>query len=177
MSRAELLDLISYTEWATGKLADALATVPDPLRRRRDESAFGSLLGTFAHLIAAEWIWLQRWQGTHPPAPPDWVGVAPFDELVRRLHDVERARRAWLTALDDDGLARPLAYRTFAGVEDRQPVSALVRHVVNHGTYHRGQISMRIRQLGFTPPSTDYIAWLRLPGHGTGAAPGTGSNP
>ncbi len=163
MPLAELRDLVAYTEWATARLTGALATLPDPLRRRRDESAFGSLLGTFAHLIAAEWVWLQRWHGESPPGPPDWAGVAPFDELVRELHAVERGRAAYLGGLTEADLTTPIAYRTFAGVEGSNTIGELVRHVVNHGTYHRGQLSMRVRQLGFTPPSTDYIAWLRLP--------------
>lgn len=164
MSRADLLDLVAYTEWATGRLTDALAAVPDPLRRRRDDSAFGSLLGTFAHLIAAEWVWQERFAGSSPAGPPEWAGVAPFEELVARLRGIERARGEWLAALPDAALERPLAYRTFAGVEGSNRIADLLRHVVNHGTYHRGQVSMRIRQLGFAPPSTDYIAWLRLPG-------------
>jgi len=36
-----------------------------------------------------------------------------------------------------------------------------MRHVANHATYHRGQIVTMLRQLGRTPPSTDYIRWLR----------------
>ena len=58
-------------------------------------------------------------------------------------------------------MAHPIVYRTLAGVEQQNPIGELVRHVVNHGTYHRGQIAMRVRQLGAVPPDTDYILWLR----------------
>ncbi|MCE9600673.1 MAG: hypothetical protein K8S21_00480 [Gemmatimonadetes bacterium] len=60
MDQSELLDLVGYTEWATARLTAALRLIPDAERRRRDDSAFGSLHGTFAHLIAAEWVWLER---------------------------------------------------------------------------------------------------------------------
>lgn len=163
MNPSELLDLVAYTEWATAQLTAALRAVPDAERRRRDESAFGSLLGTFAHLIAAEWVWVERWKGTSPSAPPAWVGESSFDELVEQLHHVEQERATLLRALDAPSIAQPMSYRTFAGQEQSNPIGDLVRHVVNHGTYHRGQISMRIRQLGHRPPSTDYIVWLRLP--------------
>lgn len=163
MDQAELLDLVAYTEWATAQLVAALRGIPDAARRRRDESAFGSLHGTLAHLIAAEWVWLERWKGTSPASPPEWVGDSDFDGLVAHLRLIEQERARLLRALDDAALARPIGYRTFAGQEHANPIGELVRHVVNHGTYHRGQISMRIRQLGHTPPGTDYIAWLRLP--------------
>jgi uncharacterized damage-inducible protein DinB len=38
----------------------------------------------------------------------------------------------------------------------------MLQHVVNHGTYHRGQITTMLRQLGAEPPkSTDLIAFYR----------------
>lgn len=41
-------------------------------------------------------------------------------------------------------------------------LGGLLRHVVNHSTYHRGQVATQMRQLGATPPSTDLVAYLRL---------------
>jgi uncharacterized damage-inducible protein DinB len=163
MTIDEIRDLVAYTEWATARLTDAMRKVPDAARHRRDDSAFGSLHGTFAHLIAAEWVWVERWNGRSPTTPPEWVGVSSFDELTTRLDTVQRDRAAVIARLDDAALTAPIAYRTFAGVESANTIGELIRHVVNHGTYHRGQISMRLRQLGEQPPSTDYILWLRLP--------------
>lgn len=163
MTLDDIRDLVAYTEWATARLTEALSRVPDAARRRRDESAFGSLHGTFAHLIGAEWIWLERWQGRIPAAPPEWVGLESFDELLARLAALQRDRAAYLAGLGEADLSALIPYRTFAGVESANTIGELIRHVVNHGTYHRGQISMRLRQLGEQPPSTDYILWLRLP--------------
>lgn len=170
MLAPDLLDLVAYSEWATARLVEALRKLPDAARHRRDDSAFGSLHGTVTHLVAAEWIWLERWQGRSPGSPPAWVGEASFEELLRHLETIERARRAHLDALKPAELATPIRYRTFAGVDAANPIGELIRHVVNHSTYHRGQIAMRIRQLGDQPPSTDYIAWLRLPDRATRTA-------
>lgn len=159
----EIRDLVAYTEWATARLTEALRAVPDAARRRRDDSAFGSLHGTFAHLIAAEWVWVERWNGRSPSTPPEWVGVASFDELLGHLDTVQRDRADVIARQDATALVTPIPYRTFAGVACANTVGELIRHVVNHGTYHRGQISMRLRQLGELPPSTDYVLWLRLP--------------
>ncbi|MGH9902557.1 MAG: DinB family protein, partial [Pyrinomonadaceae bacterium] len=34
--------------------------------------------------------------------------------------------------------------------------------VVLHGTYHRGQVNARLKEVGGVPPLVDYIAWLWL---------------
>jgi len=36
----------------------------------------------------------------------------------------------------------------------------MVRHVVNHSTYHRGQVTTLLRQLGGTPVATDWLVFL-----------------
>jgi uncharacterized damage-inducible protein DinB len=41
------------------------------------------------------------------------------------------------------------------------PLGKLMRHVVNHSTYHRGQLATQLRQLGQTPPNTDFTRFLR----------------
>lgn len=163
MDLAEITDLLSYDEWANARIVEALRALPDAARRRRDDSAFGSVHGTLTHLIAAEWIWLERWLGRSPTAPPAWVGDASLDELRARLEAIEMARAGHVRGLTGEALARPIPYRTFNGQESVSPIGPLVRHVVNHSSYHRGQIAMRLRQLGHQPPATDYIVWLRLP--------------
>jgi len=169
MTVDEMRELVAYTEWATAKLLEALRLVPDAARRRRDDSAFGSLHGTFAHIVGAEWVWLERWNGRAPATPAAWVGEASFDGLVQHLDEIQRGRAAYLSALKPTDLAAPIAYRTFAGMEAANPIGDLIKHVVNHGSYHRGQLSMQLRQLGAKAPSTDYIAWLRETGRASAA--------
>jgi uncharacterized damage-inducible protein DinB len=54
-----------------------------------------------------------------------------------------------------------MAFTLFSGAADTQPLGVLFQHVVNHGTYHRGQIAGMLRQIGAAPASTDLIAWAR----------------
>jgi len=55
-----------------------------------------------------------------------------------------------------------VAYRTFDGSSHEQSLGDLLRHVVNHATYHRGQLATMLRQLGRTPPATDLVRYYRL---------------
>ena len=55
--------------------------------------------------------------------------------------------------------AETFTYRNLAGVETTRVKWQIFRHIVNHGTYHRGQIANMLRQLGMKPPSTDLLYW------------------
>jgi uncharacterized damage-inducible protein DinB len=52
-----------------------------------------------------------------------------------------------------------IEYRTLAGQSYRNSLADLVRHVVNHSTYHRGQAATQLRQLQVVPPSTDFVRY------------------
>jgi uncharacterized damage-inducible protein DinB len=51
--------------------------------------------------------------------------------------------------------------RNLAGNTYRNTLADLIRHVVNHSTYHRGQLATQLRQLGQIPPATDFIVYRR----------------
>jgi uncharacterized damage-inducible protein DinB len=53
-------------------------------------------------------------------------------------------------------------HRNSRGMYFEMPIWQIVMHVVNHGNYHRGQVSRLMREAGFTPPSTDLIIFYRL---------------
>ena len=64
-----------------------------------------------------------------------------------------------LLADADAGTARRPHDPSSAG-PDRDPAPRVVfRHVVNHSTYHRGQVASKLKRLGVEPPVTDFIFW------------------
>ena len=68
----------------------------------------------------------------------------------------------FVTALNEDKMREPLAYKDLKGVPYKQPLAHLMRHVINHSTYHRGQVTTMLRQLGVVPPpSIDLITYYR----------------
>jgi uncharacterized damage-inducible protein DinB len=64
-----------------------------------------------------------------------------------------------LATLPAERLAAPWSYRSFEGQELTLPLWAVFRHVVNHATYHRGQIAAKFGRLGATPAKTDLVVW------------------
>jgi len=157
----DLHRLFAYNRWATLRPLDSLEDLTDEELTRDSRSSFPSLLATLVHALGAEWVWLERWKGTSPTAFPDSGALASVAAVRARWAALWDDQQAFLDSLDHGDATRPVAYRLFSGDADERPLGELMRHVVIHATYHRGQLVTMLRQLGKTPPSTDYIRWLR----------------
>jgi uncharacterized damage-inducible protein DinB len=157
----ELRRLFDYNRWANLRLLAAADSLTPEELRRHIESSFSSVLATLAHALGAEWVWLERWKGKSPTSLPDGSTLDSPAALRARWDEVWRDQQALLAGLSDGDETRLLTYELFSGDSDTRPLGELMRHVVNHATYHRGQLATMLRQLGRVPPSTDYVRWLR----------------
>ena len=162
MTIEEARELFAYGEWANSRVfAAALGLAPEQLEAPVT-SSFPSVRGTLGHIVVAEWVWLRRWRGESPTAPPSWATGSSLAGLRSQLGAVEDERGQYLAGLSDADLERIVEYRTMAGQACADPLAGLIRHVANHSTYHRGQAATQLRQLGQTPPGTDLVTYLRL---------------
>lgn len=154
--------LFSYTEWANARMIECARGLSGEQFTRHVDSSFPSIRDTLAHIVLAEWIWLQRWKGTSPAARPQWSLEEPsLGTIVENLEAVQNERRELLASLTDEHLHRELAYRTLNGDPHTNRLGDLMAHVANHSTYHRGQLTTMLRQVGAAPPPTDLIVYLR----------------
>jgi uncharacterized damage-inducible protein DinB len=70
--------------------------------------------------------------------------------------------RAILAELGEDGVSRVMPYALLSGVSSASPFWHMLQHVVNHASYHRGQVTTMLRQLGAAPAkSCDLITFYR----------------
>jgi uncharacterized damage-inducible protein DinB len=120
-----------------------------------------SVRGTMVHLFRAERTWLQRLQFGTPKIP--WA--TPEDEswpfLTEHWPILYKQWQSWAAELTEEDPDRVIHYSDLKGRAWSQPIWALVLHVVNHSTHHRGQVSGFLRALGQTPPSLDFIFFVR----------------
>jgi uncharacterized damage-inducible protein DinB len=161
MTVEEARSLFAYNSWSNAMFFTAAEALSPAKLDSPAASSFASLRGTLAHIASAEWIWLQRWLGESPGSPPSWLSEPGLPELRNRLHAVEADRERFLAALSEGDLERVVSYRTLNGQPWSNRLCDLMRHAVNHSTYHRGQAATQLRQLGETPPNTDLIRYLR----------------
>jgi len=162
MTKREAEQLFRYNVWANARFFDAAAELSKEQLEATAAGSFPSVVGTLGHIVGAEWVWLCRWIGENPAGMPAWVAEKDLPALRARLATVEAERAVFLDGLGDADLERVVSYRSLSGQPCADPLSDMIRHVVNHSTYHRGQLVAMLRQLGQTPPSTDLILYLRV---------------
>ena len=162
MNLQELRTLVDYHYWARDRLLDAIEPLAPGQLTQRIESSFPSIRETLAHLIGAESVWIARWDGDSPVAFPDGSGLTDLATIRAEWLTQEHRLRSVLDRLGAHGIDQPLDYRGFDGRQYRQLFSEMLQHVVNHASYHRGQVTMMLRQLGVAPAKQmDLIAFHR----------------
>lgn len=152
--------LFEHMEWADARVGDALAAV-----LRGGGSPPPAALDLYAHVLAAELVWLDRVQGraqSVPVWPEPVVGegaaAAACTELAATAHG---RRAAFVDGLDGERLSRLVAYTNSAGRRFETPLGEILLHVALHGAYHRGQIATLLSAAGHAPAPTDFIAFVR----------------
>lgn len=162
MTRADVQSLIDYNYWARDRLLDAVRPLSSEEFTRDLGSSFRSVRDTLAHLHAAEWIWYRRWVGESPTALPPADRFPDLGSVASAWREMEAQIRAYFGALDDRALERVIEYTSTVGVQGASPLWQMLQHVVNHSTYHRGQVTTMLRQIGAAPPKAmDLIAFYR----------------
>ena len=152
--------LIDYHYWARDRLLDAVAALTPEQFVQPLGSSFSSVRDTVAHICDAERIWMMRLKGEKPEGfqqPERFPDVAA---IRAEWAEIEREMRAQLVNLGPEGAARAIEYHDLRGNAQSDALWKMLQHVVNHGTYHRGQITTMLRQLGAEPPkSMDLIVF------------------
>lgn len=162
MNLQEIRQLFSYHYWARDRMLDAVAALTPEQYTREIGGSFGSIRQTLVHIYAAEWAWHSRWHGYSPAALSEAGELLDFDALRDAWTALETRMRATLDAATEDDLARSFDYKLLSGQPGRSTFQQVLQHVVNHATYHRGQVTTMLRQLGAQPPrGTDLILFHR----------------
>jgi|HubBroStandDraft_5_1064220.scaffolds.fasta_scaffold00604_4 uncharacterized damage-inducible protein DinB len=161
MNADDFKTLYQYNAWANHRTLDACATVPAAEFTRELDSSFRSVRDTLVHIMAVELVWLERWKlkwdGTFRKAS-DFPDVASVRQAWK---GIEAELLAFVDGLSDEDVHRIVPHKNSAGAEFRMPLWQLLEHLVNHGTYHRGQITTLVRQAGGKPIATDLVAFYR----------------
>jgi uncharacterized damage-inducible protein DinB len=157
---AEMIGLYDYNRWANHRFLDATEILTDEEFTRDLRSSFPSIQETLEHILQAEWIWLERWRGVSPTGVPGW-DTSTHPALRAQWLSIEEGQQAFVQTLTDERLESVVDYRNLASQSFSQPLSQLMRHVVNHSTYHRGQVATMLRQLAKPVPVSDLVAFYR----------------
>jgi uncharacterized damage-inducible protein DinB len=167
MNKEDILLLYEYDRWANNRVFSSLATLTREQFVRNLNGSFPSVRDTALHILAGEWNWLAYWK-----APSHDAGILAdlhrqreilfrseaFPDLAavwRKWLEIEREQIEFIERLTDESLCRKYLAR-----DTHLSLSHLLQHMANHSTYHRGQISLMMRQLGAEPVATDFHVFL-----------------
>jgi uncharacterized damage-inducible protein DinB len=153
--------LYDYNSWANHRTLDACAAFSEEQFTRNLGSSFRSVRDTLAHICGVEWLWLERWHGRSHNALPPAAEFPNVASLRRRWDEVERNLLDYIASLTPEDIQRIIQHKTTQGVQQAAPLWQMLQHLVNHGTYHRGQVATMLRQLGAKSLSTDLILFYR----------------
>src|ERR1700693_4747760 len=147
-SPEEVSKLFAYNRGATERTCEPVSALTGEEYGWTLGGSFPSVRETLAHIYAAEWIWLERWQGRSPGGLPSAQEVPTLATLREKGKSVEEGQRALLVGLSEAGLEEVVSYVNVRGETWAYPLVEMLVHVVNHSTYHRGQVVTMLRQLG-----------------------------
>ena len=153
--------LYDYNSWANHRTLEACATLNDEQFTRDLHSSFRSVRDTLVHIMLVEWLWRERWLGRSPDKYPPASDFPSLESVRQRWAEAERNLLDYVSALKPEDIDRVIAHKTTAGVPQSAPLSQMLQHLVNHGTYHRGQVATMLRQLDAKPIGTDLIVFYR----------------
>jgi uncharacterized damage-inducible protein DinB len=146
-----------YNAWANRKVLACL---------QQQNVAEEKILTVFGHLMAANFIWLNRIKGLPKSEHELW---GKYD-LKRLTLMVAEADENWMAFINEtQQFDRLLKYKNYVGQYFENNVQQIMIHLVNHGSYHRGQVAILLRQKGLEPVNTDFITFDRVI---TGQLPG-----
>lgn len=154
---------LKYTAWATGKMVDILSGVDEKHFDTEVKSSFPTVRKTIFHIWDAEQIWLTRIKGGTLTAWPSANFSGTSKDMLDGWKKTSEELAELISNKDRTFLDTMIHYKNMKGIEFSQPVEDILFHVVNHGSFHRGQIVTMLRGLGYEKFSPqDLIAYMRL---------------
>lgn len=167
MTKDDIQLLFAYDRWANHRVLRSISRLSPEQFTRDLGGSFRSVRDTMVHIAAGEWIWIQYWKAkSHSVAfvndlqrRRDLVfAAAAFPDVAAvesKWAEVEQEQIEFVEAITDQKLDDLLPFRT-----THVKLGQLMQHVANHSTYHRGQISLMMRQLKAEPIETDFHVFL-----------------
>lgn len=141
--RAALLQGFRYDHWANERWCEVV-------RRMKNADRANEILG---HIAMAQEVWMQRCLGK----------ASQRDDRPELSERLASATEHWRTYIVQADLDQEIAYQTLSGDPYVHRVHEIARHVLNHGTYHRGHLRGLAEAEQFEGfPETDLIVFLRL---------------
>lgn len=154
-------NLYNYHVWANQRIIDHLKTLSPEKYQKEIKSVFSSVSKAFSHIYLVDYLWLNILEGQSMNEAlqssfqlQEKIEKLSIEDLETKFHTLTTQFKSFLNRQKDIE-KKIMLYNPYAGLRETS-LSEMVLHVVNHGTYHRGNISAMLHQLGDSSVMTDY---------------------
>lgn len=161
MDKQSLTLLFQYNAWANRRTLDACDDLSTAQFLKKVGGSFGSIRNTLSHIMDVEWLYHERWNGRSPSGLPKADDYPGLTSIRTRWQTVESDLKQYLKKLPAADVERVIEFRNTKGILYQHPLWETMQHLVNHSTYHRGQVTTLLRILGSQPIATDLLAFYR----------------
>lgn len=153
----QLIQLYDYNVWANERMMDHLDTLPSDVFLREADLGFKSIAEVISHLVSADIIWFNRIKETQDSTFAR-KAFTDLKEARQEMDELQSQIRDYVSSLSD--VEKKVSYTMASGRQMQNSIAEILQHVVNHGTYHRGNITTMLRSFGYQGVMTDYLVFL-----------------
>jgi uncharacterized damage-inducible protein DinB len=161
MDLETIQQLFAYNAWANQRTIAGCESISNEQFLQQVGGSFGSVRNTLAHIMDVEWLYHERWNGRAPSAFPNAAHYGDLSQIKARWKTVDADVNYFVEALSADEISQVIEFRNIKGVVLTHPLWETMQHMVNHSTYHRGQVTTLLRQLGGTAQASDMLLFFR----------------
>ena len=154
--------MMAYTAWADGVMLRNAEQLPDHDLMAPRDALFGSIAGTFDHILVVAEIFQAHLEGRdHPHHARHRSQAFPFPDVARRLRDMNGYYVGLARRWTDAELAEVIDFTFVGGGEGAMTREQILLHLANHATYHRGFISTLLYPHKVNGAASDLTVFLR----------------
>jgi uncharacterized damage-inducible protein DinB len=148
--------LFAFNRWANDLVLAACRKLSPEQYAAEPAPGWSSVRSTIVHIAVVTDGWLRATTGETVADPPTEADLPTVDHAAQVLAHADSVLAKLLPTLTPELLSTPRTI-TGRGRTASLPPWVIFRHVVNHGTYHRGQVASKLKRLGVEQPATDFI--------------------
>ena len=155
----DIAALFAYDRWANRKVLEACRKLTAEQYVAEPVPGWSSVRSTISHIALAAVFNLRTLAGAPDDRIPTEADLATVDDAAQLLERAYRRFEELRPALTPERLNTVLTLRR-RGLTATLPPWAMLRHIVNHSTYHRGQVASKLKRFGIEQPVTDFFFWV-----------------
>ncbi|MDV7765631.1 DinB family protein [Peribacillus sp. CSMR9] len=162
MEKNRATKMYDYHVWANQQVFQNLKQLPDGVYVDTIKSVFPSIKDVLVHLYATDITWLEIMKGSTIQDTFKKVERRREEVVGVSINELESCYDALAKYYYDFLATQPDLERTIVTEHPKKGVcefvlADLIHHVVNHGTYHRGNVSAMLHQHGERGVPTDFV--------------------